>query len=119
MIGKASEMTRPPNEPSEMTKGRNKYQSRENRAEVRKLLLREWDPIGVKHVPEASDEYDAYVGEVYVMLMDDLANAAAIEARLWDIATGHMGITPAQWLRDRCATTALQLVGIRPSFGTH
>ena len=27
--------------------GRNKYQSRENRARVRELLMREWDPIGV------------------------------------------------------------------------
>jgi hypothetical protein len=102
-----------------MTNGRNKYQSRENRAEVRKLLLREWDPIGVQDVPEAQDEYDAYVCGVYIMLMDDRADVAALEERLSDIATKHMGISPAQWLRDRCSTTAAQLLAMRPQFDTH
>jgi hypothetical protein len=102
-----------------MTNGRNKYQSRENRAKVRELLMHEWDPIGVKDVPEAQDEYDFYVGEIYVMLMDGKANATAINERLWDIATNHMGLTPARWLRDRCFTTAERLVGMRPQFETH
>jgi hypothetical protein len=53
-----------------MAHGRNKYQSRESRARVREILMREWDPIGVSGVPEAADEYDRYVGTVYVMLMD-------------------------------------------------
>ena len=51
-----------------MSHGRNKYQSRENRAEVREVLMREWDPIGVRDCADAQDEYDAYVGKVYVML---------------------------------------------------
>jgi hypothetical protein len=56
-----------------MAHGRNKYQSRESRARVREILMREWDPIGVSGVPEAADEYDRYVGTVYVMLMDHRA----------------------------------------------
>jgi hypothetical protein len=48
-----------------MAHGRNKYQSRENRARVREILMREWDPIGVAGSPEAADEYDSYVGKVH------------------------------------------------------
>jgi len=35
---------------------------------VRAILLHEWDPIGVGDVPEANDEYDAYVGPVLQIL---------------------------------------------------
>jgi hypothetical protein len=30
--------------------------------ELRMLLMTYWDPIGVKGIPEASDEYDSYLG---------------------------------------------------------
>ena len=32
------------------------------------MLLDKWDPIGVRDVPEAQDEYDGYVGGVYRLL---------------------------------------------------
>ena len=32
---------------------------------IRKILMDEWDPIGVSGVPEAADEYDRYIGQVY------------------------------------------------------
>jgi hypothetical protein len=54
-----------------MAHGRDKYQSRVNRTRLRQILLRDWDPIGVQHAPEASDEYDAYADRAYVMLMDE------------------------------------------------
>ena len=76
-----------------MAHGRNKYQSRENRARVRDLLMREWDPIGVAGIPEAADEYDSYANKAYVMLMDDRATAEAISAYLFEIATSHMGLS--------------------------
>lgn len=59
-----------------MLHGRDKEQSRRNRGRIRDLLMREWDPIGIK------DEYDGYVGKVYVMLMYENASADAI-ARLF------------------------------------
>jgi hypothetical protein len=45
---------------------------------VRRILLEEWDPIGVRMVPEAQDEYDGYVGGIYRLLatgstVDELA----------------------------------------------
>jgi hypothetical protein len=35
---------------------------------IRGVLLRDWDPIGVRDAPEAQDEYDGYVGTVYQYL---------------------------------------------------
>jgi hypothetical protein len=33
------------------------------------ILLNDWDPIGVRHAPEAQDEYDGYIGELYRLLV--------------------------------------------------
>ncbi len=74
-----------------MSRVHNKYQSRENRARVRELLMREWDPIGVAGIDGAADEYDRYADKAYVMLMDDRATAREIADYLTEIATKHMG----------------------------
>jgi hypothetical protein len=102
-----------------MAHGRNKYQSRENRAKVRKILLEEWDPIGVRDVEEAQDEYDRYVGEVFVMLMDNGASEQAIAAYLYDVATNYMGLSPSSLLMARSADAAKLIAGLRPNFETH
>lgn len=102
-----------------MTHGRNKYQSRENRARVREILLLDWDPIGVYGIPEASDEYDAYAAKAYVMLMDEGASADAIAAYLFKIATEHMGLSNRDYLAERSEAVARRLVGLRPDFELH
>ena len=78
--------------------------------------MREWDPIGVRGIPEAEDEYDRYVGKVYVMLMDEHANAEVITAYLWNTATGHMGLRPDPALAERSSRVAEKLISLRPSF---
>ncbi len=45
-----------------------KYRSREIRCQIRRILMDEWDPIGVSDTPEAADEYDLYIGGVYELL---------------------------------------------------
>jgi len=102
-----------------MAHGRNKYQSRENRARVRDILMRDWDPIGVAGIPEAADEYDAYVDKTYVMLMDQRATAEAISAYLFEIATKHMGLSNIADLAACSDRVARTLVSIRPEFETH
>ncbi|MBA7483723.1 hypothetical protein ES707_19240 [subsurface metagenome] len=102
-----------------MAHGRNKYQSRENRARVREILLRDWDPIGVYGIPQATDEYDAYADKAYVMLMDEGATASEIAGYLYIVATEHMGITDQGHLAERCDQVAQLLVQLRPEFGTH
>ena len=32
-------------------------------------LMEEWDPIRVKDIPEAADEYDSHLGEVYGLIV--------------------------------------------------
>jgi len=45
-----------------------KEKSREIRVQIRRILMEEWDPIGVSETPEAADEYDLYIGGVYDLL---------------------------------------------------
>ena len=101
-----------------MAHGRNKYQSRENRARVRAILMGDWDPIGVAGEPEAADEYDTYAAKVYVMLMNERANAEAISAYLFEIATKHMGLSDIADLAGRSDRVARIFVSIRSEFET-
>jgi hypothetical protein len=59
---------------------------------IREVLLREWDPIGVNDIPEAQDEYDSYVGQVYALLIRRTP-ASKILDLLWGIETEHMGLS--------------------------
>lgn len=81
--------------------------------------MREWDPIGVHDVPQAQDEYDRYIGEVYVLLMEQRATQQAISSYLYDTATGYMGLSPSPRLFERSAHTAELLIALRPTFESH
>ena len=50
---------------------------------IRKLLMPEWDPIGVADIPEAQDEYDSYIPGIYRLLREH-ADLAAIASYLND-----------------------------------
>jgi hypothetical protein len=64
-----------------------RYQDR-----IRAILLKEWDPIGVADVPNAQDEYDSYVGEIYAMLTRHETRHTLLN-HLWRVETEHMGLT--------------------------
>ena len=57
---------------------------------IRRVLLEDWDPIGVREVPEAQDEYDSYVGGVYRLLAEG-ASARILAEHLYAIETDRMG----------------------------
>ena len=78
-----------------MANGRNKYQARENKVRIREVLLESWDPCGVRASPQVHDEYDAYIGKIYVMLMNENATQQLIAGYLWEVATNYMGISPS------------------------
>ena len=101
-----------------MPHSRNKYQSRENRVRIRELFMREWDVIGVAGIPEAADEYDAYVAKAYVMLMDERATKEEIAAYLFDVATNHMGLSNHARVAQQSSTVAGILAAMRPEFET-
>jgi hypothetical protein len=102
-----------------MSHGRNKYQSRENRARVRELFMRDWDPIGVRGIPGCEDEYDRYVDKAYVMLMDEGATEGEIADYLYYIACEWMGMGESEERKERSEEVARTLVSLRPEFQTH
>jgi len=53
--------------------------AKEIQESIRQVLLRDWDPIGVSDVPEARDEYDAYIGGVYRLLASGASEDEIIE----------------------------------------
>lgn len=58
---------------------------------IKRILLNEWDPIGISELPEAQDEYDAYAPVVYQLLSRHAAASEVFEY-LWQIETKHMGL---------------------------
>ncbi|MEO8376546.1 MAG: hypothetical protein ABI579_02660 [Candidatus Sumerlaeota bacterium] len=58
---------------------------------VKKILIDEWDPIGVNQHPEAQDEYDSYAPGLSKYLLND-PQWIEIFNYLWEIETERMGL---------------------------
>ncbi len=69
-----------------------KSESRRIRVDIRHVLLDVWDPIGVKDVPEAQDEYDCCLDSLFHLLTTG-ATDDQIAEHLWKEGTEHMGLT--------------------------
>lgn len=80
-----------------------KYKAREIKAKISKILWEIWDPIGVKSIPQASDEYDGYVNGVYILLDENLSGPV-ISEHLLNIVQDQMGLTHAT-IADMAKTT--------------
>ena len=76
---------------------------------VRRLLMEEWDPIGVQGVSEAADEYNSYMGVVGRMLREGAA-AEEIEKYLTGIREDYMGLGPSSIAQRRDHDVAVRLV---------
>lgn len=80
---------------------------------IQKILLTEWDPIGVSDIPEAQDEYDTYADAASGILTSRAASVDDIARYLFKVATEQMGLAYPE-LAQRCkkaatAVAALQL----------
>jgi hypothetical protein len=64
--------------------------------EVREILLREWDPIGVAHNPECQDEYDRYARTICRYLEEgaDEYRLAAYLTQTRAVAMGRGFVAP-------------------------
>jgi len=69
-----------------------KGQFSEFRASIRRILMDKWDPIGVKDVPQAADEYDNYIDGVDVLLRHG-ASDKELSEHLIRIETQRMGLS--------------------------
>ena len=59
---------------------------------IHKILIEEWDPIGVGDIPEAQDEYDSYIPQIYKMLIARKPKHEIFEY-LWWLETEHMSLS--------------------------
>jgi hypothetical protein len=76
---------------------------------IRRILLFEWDPIGVADITEAQDEYDSYVGKIHGMLIRHELRHKLVDY-LWWIETDNMGLAGN---RQRTEAIADRLLGLR------
>ncbi len=79
------------------------------RAAIRIALLNEWDPIGVGHIPEARDEYDSYVDDLYTFICSHRSQQDVFEW-LWALETRHMGLDGHSAATARFANRLLSIV---------
>jgi hypothetical protein len=73
--------------------------------------MNEWDPIGVRGMPEAADEYDRYVGVVGAMLREG-SGADAIAHYLTTVRVERMGLGPGEARADQERSVAARLVEV-------
>jgi hypothetical protein len=70
--------------------------------------MEEWDPIGVSDIPEAADEYDAYLGGIYDLIARG-GNAEEPGSYLRAIEVERMELETSDSRRTRAAASLLQL----------
>ena len=88
--------------------GRHLDRARRYHESIREILLKQWDPIGVADVPEAQDEYDSYIGTVYVLLIRHESRQALVD-HLWRVETEHMGLAGNRGHTEAIADRLLRL----------
>jgi len=62
-------------------------------APIKKILMEDWDPIGVKDEPNAQSEYDRYAMQVLGLLYQNATNDDLADY-LDEIVANHMGLKP-------------------------
>jgi len=70
--------------------------------------MEEWDPIGVRGVPEAADEYDTYVGQIGRRLHDGATVDEIADYLTW-VEEDHMGLGPSDAARTSNQAFAARL----------
>jgi hypothetical protein len=87
-----------------------KSRIRAAKLQMRRVLLEEWDPIGIADEPRAQNEYDGYLGDIYDLLSSDVSEAE-IALCLNQFETVTMGITERSF--DKLLSVAQSLKRIR------
>ena len=88
-----------------------KYAARKVKQEISRILWEVWDPIGVNTYPQARDEYDSYVNEIFILLVDG-ASDEAISKRLLHIASETMGLSYPTLEHMMPTVTALRAISV-------
>lgn len=88
-----------------------KYESRRIRGQIRRVLLDVWDPIGVKDVPTAQDEYDSYLGDIYELLVTP-ASDTKVAKYLYRVVHDHMSLESADLSDMESTVKALKEISL-------
>jgi hypothetical protein len=75
---------------------------------IRTLLMREWDPIGVADVPQAQDEYDSYIPQIYGILIRCEPKHKLADF-LWWAETENMGLFGNRRRTEHIADLLMQI----------
>ncbi len=73
----------------------NTQEARRISDEIRQVLVKIWDPIGIKDEPRAQDEYDSYIGGVFHLLVKH-GSDKEIEDYLWKIVEDRIHVHPQE-----------------------
>ncbi|HEU0217901.1 MAG TPA: hypothetical protein VFQ90_14680 [Stellaceae bacterium] len=76
---------------------------------VAKVLLTEWDPIGIKDVPSVRNEYNSYVAGIVNIILSNRSESELAE-HLVELETNEMGLRGE---RDRAERVARILFGVK------
>jgi hypothetical protein len=60
-------------------------------SEIKRVLLMDWDPIGIQKIPDAVTEYDGYALGIYKLLVES-RSVEEINAHLRWIVVDRMGL---------------------------
>ena len=90
-----------------------KDESRRIRAQIRRVLLETWDPIGVAGELYAQDEYDSYIGPIFDLLIAGGTDSDLARYLCW-VTNEGMGLTASK--SDTLeAIDALRAIAISPA----
>lgn len=94
-----------------LRKKRLKY-ARNGHALIRTILMESWDPIGVADIPEAADEYDSYIGQIFGLLIRREPTWKLVEF-LWWAETENMGLAGSRHHTERVAEQLVSVWNMR------
>ena len=80
--------------------------------EIRKVLVFDWDPIGISEPGELNDEYDAYIARIYRILVGTRSEDDIVK-RLRQFERDSMGLPGTDEARLRSAARKLLELDVR------
>ena len=80
--------------------------------EIKTILLKEWDLIGIQDIPEAQDEYDSYILSIYQLIQLKKSEEEVFNY-LWRIETEHMGLSGNKQHTKTIAHKLIQLSNLQ------
>jgi hypothetical protein len=93
------------------------HPSPENYTLIREILMREWDPIGVRNIAGSREgEYDAYIDDVYTLVTDKHTSQEEISDYLLAVQSQRMRLSVTDAARKRCRRAAQSLIAAQMEF---